>query len=406
LRDMPRPGVVVFSKLFWPEGGGAELATYIIVRDILSKHFDVTVVSGTRKPSSDILKCCKYIHWSVLESRYKPVEWLRIFPSLQTLKRLVKDADVVYIPSHTLIPLTVIVKRVKPDEKIVIHLHNYQPLTFTSVVLAGREPDLATDILVELGESGSLFRAIASGIGHYINILNRIALRYADRVICVSRRQCELVEKYVPEVRGRTTVVYNPLPPMPSIERDPDETPTLLYLGGGSYIKGFHIAVKVLAEILAKHDCRVYVTYGRSIRPEQVELLERLSKKFNGRLKALGRLPYEELFKLYSKAWALLFPSICEEPLPYAVLEAAATGTIPVAFNFGGVPEVVRGTSMKSFLCRPSDLSCMIEKLEYLESLAINELFEMGQELMDAVLKRFSLNVIEERIVKLFNSVT
>jgi len=403
LRDMARPAIVVFSKLFWPEGGGAELATHIIVRDILSRHFNVTVVSGTRRPSPDILECCRYIHWSVLESRYKPVEWLKAFSNPQALKRLVDGADVVYIPSHTLIPLAIIIKKVKPGVKVIIHLHNYQPLAFTSVLLAGREPDLATDILVELGESGSLFRAMASGVGNYINILNRIALRYADRIICVSRRQCELIEKYMPEVRGKTAVVYNPMPPMPSIEKNPDETPTILYVGGGSFVKGFNIAVKVLAEVLAKHDYRAYVTYGRSIRPEQTELLERLSKRLNEKLKALGRLPHEELLKLYSRAWALLFPSIYEEPLPYAVVEAVATGTIPVAFRVGGVLEIVEGTLAERFLCEPYNIKCIIEKIEEVIAFSREEIIDLSSRLGRNV-KAFSVENLEKRIAELLTS--
>jgi hypothetical protein len=43
-----RPKVLVLTKLFWPDGGGAELATYLIVKNVLSKSFDVVVVSGTR----------------------------------------------------------------------------------------------------------------------------------------------------------------------------------------------------------------------------------------------------------------------------------------------------------------------------------------------------------------------
>jgi len=222
---MSRPRVIVLSKLFWPEGSGAELATHIVVGDVLSKSFDVTVVLGARNPSPDVLRCCGYIHWGALESKFKPLEWLRVLSGTQTLRRLVEGADVAYIPSHTLIPLAIAVKKIKPDAKVVIHLHNYQPLTFTSVLLTGRGLDLATDIIIELSESGNLFRAIASGVGHYINALNRVALRYADRVICVSRRQRELVEKYTPEVRGKTAVVYNPLPTMSDIEKDPDETP-------------------------------------------------------------------------------------------------------------------------------------------------------------------------------------
>jgi len=400
---MLRPRLVVFSKLFWPEGGGAELATYTIIRDILSRHFDVTVVSGTRRPSPGILECCSYIHWSVLESRYKPVEWLKAFSNPQALKKLVDGADVVYIPSHTLIPLAIIIKRVKPGVKVIIHLHNYQPLVFASILLAGREPDLATDILVELGESRSLFRAMTSGVGHYINIVNRIALRYADRIICVSRRQCELIEKHVPEARGKTAVVYNPLPPIPNVEKDPDNIPTILYVGGWSYIKGFNIAVKVLTEIITKHDCRAYVIYGRSMQPEQTELLEGLSKRLDGRLKALERLPHEELLKLYSRAWILLFPSINEEPLPYAVLEAAATGTIPVAFRVGGVPEILGNGLARRFLCGIQDLGCLIEKIENALTLSWHEFIEISAELRNRVQQEFSIERVKEKMCECIN---
>lgn len=69
-----RSRVLAFSKLFWPEGGGAELATYLIVRDILSRHFDVTVVSGTEEPHPDVLSCCRYLRWYALKAGYKPLK--------------------------------------------------------------------------------------------------------------------------------------------------------------------------------------------------------------------------------------------------------------------------------------------------------------------------------------------
>jgi len=396
--------LVVFTKLFWPEGTGGELATYTIVKDVLSKHFDVTVVSGTKSPAPDVLKCCRYIYWGALRSRLKPAEWLRVFANSRVVKRLVEGADVVYIAFHSLLPLAAVAKAVKPGVKVVVHLHNYQPLTFTSVVLAERGPDLATDVVVELGESGSLLRAVASGFGHYVNVLNRVALLYADRVICVSRRQCEVLERYVPEVRGKAAVVYNPLPPMPNVEKRPDEVPTVLYVGGGSFIKGFHIAVKTLAKVLASHNTKAYVIAGRSVRPEQARLLEKLSKKFGERFVMLGKIPREELLSLYSRAWALLFPSINEEPLPYAVLEAAAMGTIPVAFRVGGVLEIIKGTPAERFLCKPNDVPCLFKKLEEVLSLTSNDLIGMSLDLRERLVKRVSVTYIGEKFEKLFIS--
>jgi len=396
--------ITVFSKLFWPEGGGAELATYTLVRDVFSKYFDVTVVSGTEGPQRDILECCRYVHWSVLRTRFKPVEWLKLFPNSHVIRELVAQTDIIYIPSHTLLPLAIIIKRVKPNAKVVLHLHNYQPLTFTSVLLARREPDLATDIIVELGESRSLFRAIASGVGHYMNILNRVALRYADKVICVSRRQCELIEKYIPELRGRTVVVYNPLPPIPNIEKDPDVTPTILYIGGGSYIKGFHIAVKAFAEILAKHACRAYIIYGRSMHPEQIELLERFSKRFNEKLRVLGKLPHEEMPKLYSKAWILLFPSINEEPLPYAVLESMAVGTPPIASRVGGVLEIVESSPAENYLFSPENIQELLDRVERIVTLSKEELVELGTRLREHVRRKFNATETTEKLLTHINN--
>jgi len=112
-----RPKVLVLTKLFWPEGGGAELATYLIVKEVLSKGFDVVVVSGTRRPKSDVLRAVDYVHWSALESKYKPVEWLRLLANTRWFTKLVERADVVYIPSHTLIPMAMVAKLVKPKRQ-------------------------------------------------------------------------------------------------------------------------------------------------------------------------------------------------------------------------------------------------------------------------------------------------
>jgi len=257
-----KPRILAFAKLFWPEGGGAELATYLIVKNILSKYFDVTIVSGTRNPELDILKHARYIHWSALEARYKPIEWIKTFTSISWIRNLVEKADTVYIPSHTLIPIAIAVKALNPRTKVVLHLHNYQLLTYTSIVLANRKPDAATDIIVELGEHKSLLRALITGFGHYINYINRLATILADKVICASHKQCEIISRHIPEVRNKAEVIYNPPPPIPNqptISKRLSEEPILVYAGGASYIKGFQILLKALAKILRKYEAKAYV---------------------------------------------------------------------------------------------------------------------------------------------------
>ena len=394
---------MIITKLFWPKGGGAELATYLIVRDILSKYFDIVVVSGTEKPKDDILRCCKYIHWPVLETRYKPTEWLKILANTRIIRKLIEQADVIYIPSHTLLPLAIIAKQIKPNVKIILHLHNYQPLTYTSVVLANREPDLTTDIIVEHGEHGSLLRALASGLGHYMNKVNILSLYFADKIICVSRRQYEILSKHVPMIRSKAVVICNPPPPVPNINKELNNYPTILFSGGGSFVKGFHLAFKAFTRILSQHNCRIYFISGYSP-PYQHRSLERYASRFCGMLITLNRLSHEELMSLHRHVWALVFPSICEEPLPYSILESCLLGTVPIASRVGGVPEIVERTYAEKLLFRAGDVNDLIEKVECVLTLSKEEFMDISIELKEKTRKRFNAEKIRDCLSRVFLS--
>jgi glycosyltransferase involved in cell wall biosynthesis len=399
-----KPRILLFSKLFWPEGGGGELATYLIARSILSKHFDVTIVSGTRRPEPDVLKAARYVHWSALESKLKPVEWFKLVANAKHIRSLIEGADVVYITSHTLIPLAIIAKSLKPGVGVVLHAHNYQLLTFTSVVLAERGPDIATDIMVEYGEHGSLPRAILAGLGHYVNLVNRIALNYVDRVICVSRRQCEILVEHIPELKGRTAVIYNPPPPLPSIGKNLDEEPTLLYAGGGSYIKGYHLALKTLTRIAARLKCRIYMIHVKEVGNAK-GVRERISQTLNGRLIPLNKIPHKEYLELLGRTWGLLFPSIAEEPLPYAVVESMLTGTIPVASRVGGVPEIVEGTPAEEYTFTPGDAGELLDRVEKLLLQPRDAIVDAGMKLREHAIKLFNEREIESMLLNLFESI-
>jgi len=368
---MSKPRLVVLSKLFWPEGSGAELATYLIVKNILSKHFDLTIVSGTKNPRIDVLKFCRYFYWAALNTKLKPFEWLKLFANIESLRTLIKMADVVYIPSHTLIPLAILIKQINPYAKIVLHLHNFQPLTYTSVVLKDKKSSLATDIIVEQGEHGSLVRTIFSGVGHYINSLNALALYSVDQIICVSKAQYEILARHLRPVREKGIVIYNPPPSISGNMKDLSDIPTIVYIGGSSYVKGFQYIVKAIPR-LRKYRIRLFLCGeypGYKIKrctPDD-------------KIKILGKLSHKELIKLYYESWGLLFTSICEEPLPYAVIEASLTGTIPIASKVGGIPELINDTGAEKFLFIPEDIDDMISKLEELSMLDKQDTMNLGE---------------------------
>lgn len=236
--------ILVFSKLYWPEGGGGELATHLITKEILSKDFDTTIVSGTHNPFLERLPRCRYVSWPVLDERLKPVEWIKILTRTRELGRLIEAADIIYVPSHSILPLVMAAKRINPEARILVHLHGYQPLTYTSILLAGGKPNLANDLTTEFEVHGSLMRTVATGFFHYLNGINQLALLSADKVICASKRQYEILCEHIPSLRAKTSVVYNLLPPVSHNSKNPSERPSIIYAGGGSYIKGYDLFVR------------------------------------------------------------------------------------------------------------------------------------------------------------------
>ena len=63
--------ILVLTRYFWPEGGGAELATYLVVKNVLSKWSEVTIVSGTAKPIPDVVRYAKYVYSPVFKASAK-----------------------------------------------------------------------------------------------------------------------------------------------------------------------------------------------------------------------------------------------------------------------------------------------------------------------------------------------
>jgi len=367
-----RPRLLVFSKFFWPEGGGAELATYLFIRRYLADRFDVVVVSGTDKPIID-RGCCRYVAWNALRTGFKPAEWFLFAAKLRDAAKLIRWADIVYIPSHTLLPLAPIVKWVNPRARVVLHVHNNQLLTYTSIVISNVGLGIRSDLLVELYENRSLLRALVSGSLSISQMLYWLALLYSDAVIFVARRQLELICKYgVRLPLRRAEVIYNPLPSV-DVRKALGETPVFIYVGGESFIKGFHVLLKALPSL---------VRLGAKVR------LFGNYRDFQARnhyVEVVGRVPHGVIMRAHEDAWGLLFPSINEEPLPYAVVEAALAGTVPIAARVGGVPEILGGTGAERFMFRAGDVKDLASRVEELIGLGVKGIMEVGEEVKGVV---------------------
>jgi glycosyltransferase involved in cell wall biosynthesis len=327
----------------------------------------------------------------------------------ERFEEMLSKHNILYIPlaAYPLIPLA---KR--NGLKVVVHLHNYAPIRYSSIKYYFESETL--DVIKEFRYAvfheffiqKSVSRVLLCPISYTLYLQSKKWISKADKVVCVSRRQAEIIADQAPELRDKIEVVYNPLPPK-TINAEPrkelDNTPTFLYVGGDSYVKGFHILLQALSK-LGKQGVKARFILTNRYSPRSLEILKQLSDKYgNLEIQVLGRIEYSRLIELHRKAWALLFPSIWEEPLPYAVVEAMALGTIPIASKVGGIPELFDDAMLGSFMFMPQNSGELIEVIKRLSMFGPNEMRSLSHKLRNIALKKFNADDISRKIVQIFS---
>ena len=381
--------ILIVQELWWPSGGGGLLATHLIAKALAKNGFEVRVVTATRR--YEAIDGVEFAYEPKLEASNKLRLWLNAYALSREgwFKKLIKWADVVYVPryAYPLIPTAKALKKM-----VIVHLHDYQPISYTAVIFHDDQfrSDLARTFHYELHQHG-LVKALFAAPLTPINRLARKWVSQADVIICVSNRQREIIEEAMPEVKGRVKVIYNPLPDLPPTEKRLTEEKLLLYLGGSSFVKGFHVLLKALDEVAKRHDdLRVVMT--------RVKRGKGLARNYM----VYEELPYDEVVKLHARAYALLFPSLWEEPLPYVIIESMLMGTMPVAARVGGVPEIVGGSPAEEYLFTPSDVNEFVDKVEAILSQPKDSITDAGSKLRETVLKKFDSETIEKKLVAIF----
>ncbi|HDJ83830.1 MAG TPA: hypothetical protein ENG44_02395, partial [Desulfurococcaceae archaeon] len=138
--------LLVVSEYFWPEGSGGTLATYLITKLLTTCGFKVAVITGTRNPTN--INGVDFIIDEALRTSYKPMRWLYFLnpPVKKRYRSLMKKFDVIYIPyGYPLVPLAK-----ELDRRVIVHLHDYQPITYNSTIMHNQRNGLVYDIKTEL----------------------------------------------------------------------------------------------------------------------------------------------------------------------------------------------------------------------------------------------------------------
>ena len=121
---------------------------------------------------------------------------------------------------------------------------------------------------------------------------------------------------------------------------------------------------------------------------------------------ALGRdIPYinneEEMVELYNSVDAFVLPSLSEN-LPNTIMEAMACGVPCVAFDVGGIPEMIDHKE-NGFLARFQNVEDLANGIRYVLSPENNE--RLGKAAREKVLECYSEKIVAQQYIKVYEQI-
>jgi len=381
------------SELFYPHGGGAELATHLYANLLSKAGFSVVVVTNKFNGESEISRSRNLVVYRLpLFKEVGNVKYsiLRRGDVLLSgfMRKMMKWANVVYVPRFWFSSILLAKAYRKP---VVTHVHDYIPVcplanlfdVSRNAVCDNAACSLKCVYSFERAGGRSLIGTVESvllnpNFGRYFSRL----IGLSDAVICVSETQLELIKKKHEGWASKFHVIYNPLPEVSEIKTDGED---FGYFGGPSYMKGFHVLFKA-AVYFARHKhgaLRIHATKFSGFNGRFYEVFSRFG------IIPYGKLSARDYGELYNKIGTVVVPSIWAEPWGYVVTEAMLSGKLVIASSVGGIPEQVSGCK-GVFLFDVGDYEQLAEKMLYVRGLSKEAKVDLGIKNRECVMRKFS----------------
>jgi glycosyltransferase involved in cell wall biosynthesis len=293
--------------------------------------------------------------------------------------------------------------------------------------IAGRLNDLSAEVLCVHGYKAGLLGRIAArragipvvavsrGWTHedakvrIYEFLDRVNLRWMDRVVCVSHAQAAKVRKAgIPS--KRILVIPNAIQgerydhPDPSARLEMGEffpRPMRLIVGAAGRLspeKGFEVLVDSAALIVKQAPDVGFVLFGDGARREA--LRERIAKQ--GMASRFVLLGHRSDLDRFMPWFDVFVQSSFTEGMPNVVLEACAASVPVVATAVGGTPEIIED-GVSGFLVPPGNPHRLAQRgIELLGDVERRQ--SMGRQGRRRVREQFTFEVQAARYQRLFDS--
>jgi len=303
--------IVLWSELFWPYVGGAEIFAARLMCALRPRGFSFTVI--TSHDYLDLPDEDSYRGIPVYRLPFRRALEPRHLDDALRLRRRAAD----------------LVEAVAAD---LIHLNGCSPSAFFCLGAARRcEVPLLARLNREPTEPEK---------GRSVHTLLAQVLESARWTVAVSQQLLDTARSLYPPAVVRSEVIYNGVasgaeqPPPPSI--DP---PLLLGLGRLAPQKGFDLAIEAMVPVVARWPRARLRLVGDG--PERAALAARVAELgLAAHVELAGWAEPEAVAEELAAASLVLMPSRLEG-LPSVALQAAAAGRAVIGSRAGGLPEVV-----------------------------------------------------------------
>ncbi|MEM2093589.1 MAG: glycosyltransferase family 4 protein [Candidatus Bathyarchaeia archaeon] len=246
----------------------------------------------------------------------------------------------------------------------------------------------------------------------FLKFFEHRLLRRSDMIIAVSEfTKKEILKNYDDVPSGKIRVIHNgvdverfsPAKDKSAFKRKfgfRNEDLLILYVGRLYSRKGLPTLIEAIPKVAGKFNDVKFIISGKGLKDEENKL-RCYAKKLGveEKLIFLGYFPDEALPDLYRAADMFVFPSIYEN-LPFAMLEAMASGLPVITTTVGGIPEVIQD-GKNGFMIDPYNSVALAERILYLiENPKVA--YEMGFSGRETVERKFSWEGITRQVLQVY----
>ncbi len=348
--------LALVTDVFPPNSGGSGWSTFYLARALQQRGHQVQIVMP-RESKQPGIPTRDYEGLPVTEYHYQAAKLPfvrnytrneRLYPAFaKFLTGFFKEhkIELVHGQHYLTIPPSVQAAR-QTGIPSVATVRDYWPVCYWTTLLSG---DKVCPGCSELNRLVSLYRnqgpagIIAAPASLYMGAnlkLKQKWLAQADRTLAVSGYIADKLKPFVPRERLEVLPNFVDLDRLEQIVAEPPATPGtdqpyLLFVGKFEENKGARLLLDVLRQ--ARPSLPTLAVGDGSLRGE----LEQAARE-GLNLRVLDWAKNEEVLRLMKHAEALLFPSLWPEPLSRVLLEAIGVGSLVVAMETGGTPDIIQ----------------------------------------------------------------